>query len=222
MSRKTYRQQLQQLQDQRAAEFERIGLVRRANRIRRCGAFAGPRGPWACKDRFCPACARKKAAEINARLRGLIDAMNDPITFVVKVISRLPTDLGWALDRVRAGLTELRRRAPFRTANPMVAVVEACRTPDGLRWDAHAHLIIEEGAVDLDDVDHLWRTATGGEGTVAIEKGRHWIYDPDAFCGYLSKRDDSAPDPGALDRDQLQVMVAALRGRRLFASWGTR
>lgn len=159
---------------------------------------------------------------INARLRHILGEMLMPVTFVLKVRSTLPTDLRWALDQLRAGLSDLRRRAPFRTANPMIAVIEACRTADGLRWDAHAHILVEEGAVDLDEVDQLWHNATRGNGEVAIENGRTSIYDPDAFCGYLSKRDDSAPDPGALDRDQLRVLVGALRGRRLFASWGTR
>lgn len=206
-------------QEQRAKEFEEIGLARKAERMRDCGL--GVKG-WRCRIRGCFRCAAWERAEFLmpetlAAIRSIRPKRRR--VGVLNVLSRNKRDLRGALDLLRKALAGMRREMLLLGIRRSVVAIEPVLAVDRRRWNVHAHVVLECHRSAIPDIEVFWKKATKGRGHFVLD-GRKLVDDPGALANYMTKVDACCPRPGSLALDDLLTLQNALKDRHLHLRWG--
>lgn len=204
-------------QEARAVELEAAGLDRFAPAVRLCGRF-GPFGARYCRYRLCPGCAARRSRENAERFLLAIRGMKAPATLVATFSTLGPWDLAAAVHSLRASLVRIRRHRSFASVRA-VGSIETKRASAGVRWNVHAHLVIDPGSVDSLSAARAWHVLTDGRGTLQQDPSGP-VRDVAALAWYIAKADGWCPPPGVLSAKELELLHYALRSRQLTLSWG--
>lgn len=207
----------------RAQELDLLGFRKHAERIRRC---SNPATPWAkqtCKQRCCPTCGPALARKHTRRVRARIGEMGRPRLYLMTLCTKGMFDLPETVASFRRLLVRLRRQRCFRGVMAGVGAMEFAITGDGTRWLVHAHLVLDVAACDDPVVDRAWRKLTNGRGTFSIHPERPDVRaDHDGLDHYITKPDTWCPPPGSMHPKRLEILRAAIHGRRIPVEWGFR
>ncbi|MBI5525193.1 MAG: hypothetical protein HY897_02585 [Deltaproteobacteria bacterium] len=217
-------------QDARARELDAIGFRRLATRVRSCGTrafFPGFPQTVACKTRICPRCAERIAARNARRVVSAVRRFDRPIAYLATMPSMW--NLSKSLFGFREGLAHLRRRACFRTVAGGVSAIETKVADDGMQWQVHAHLVLDDGGLDLAAVAKAWAKfttifATNWHGGFELHRDpKIDLRNVNGLAAYICKLDTWCPAPNPNDADslrRLETLFNALRYRRLLIAWG--
>ena len=170
-----------------------------------------------CHDRFCEACGRSRAAILQQAISGLLkDHFCRFLTLTLRADGLPLTDM---LDRLYRDFSTLRRRAWWRDhVTGGVAVVEVKVGQNSGQWHAHIHAFIEGGYLDVRELSEEWHKVTGDSYIVDLRE----IGSKDKLAGYVAKYVCKPADASLYnDPDRLQELILALKGRRLFTTFGT-
>lgn len=150
--------------------------------------------------------------------------MVNPVAVLASVYSHDLTGLRETADALTTCIATLRRQASFRSvARGGIGGIEIKVSDDGRRWVVHAHLALDvRGEVNWQDVKARWRTLTHGSGRFGPGPDSEQVRDPDAFARYATENEKHFPnDDDSVNLGLFEHYVDAVRGRRLFLSWGT-
>jgi hypothetical protein len=216
-----YARGLNEDQAERARQLEKVGLHRYAERVRQCGAKDGVLEFRRCGLRCCPRCASRIASTNAVKVESAILSMKRPVAGVFTFISRGPADLAAALDGLARSMSALRREARKVGVGRFVGALHPKVTARGERWNAHVHAAFEVSKHRLDDVGSLWRSITRGRGAVEVEHHRRRVDSVVSYAAYITAEGDWCPSlADSLSSSRFDVLVAALRHRRLIVRWG--
>lgn len=169
-----------------------------------------------CKDRWCLACQRERAATITNALLSIMSART--CRFVTLTLRHSQTPLADQIDRLYRSFSTLRRRESWReNVKGGAGFLEVKIGRDNL-WHVHLHLILEGRWWDQREIASEWHAVTGDSSIVDVRK----ITDDGEAAGYVTKY---VTKPAHSDvyhsPDRLDEMIVALRGRRLCMTFGT-
>lgn len=170
-----------------------------------------------CRSRWCPACARDRAATIAANLAALVTERGARFVTLTRRHSHAPlTD---QLDSLLASFRRLRQRGWWTEAvTGGAAFIELHRGDhDGL-WHVHLHVLCESEFLPQADLSREWYAVTTDSSIVDVRA----IASPAKAASYVAKY---VSKPGSArvynDPTALREMIDALAGRRLCMTFGT-
>ena len=122
------------------------------------------------------------------------------------------------LTRLLRCFSKLRRQKIWKSsASNGAAVVEITRGQHGDHWHVHLHAIHTGKPFKRDALSAAWLGITGDSFIVHSR----WVRDGDADAGYVATYATKGCSHDVLeDFNSLVEAVCALRGRRLFLTWG--
>jgi replication protein len=170
-----------------------------------------------CHDRWCPACATEKGHRLHANLSQRV-ALHT-CRFLTFTLRHSKSPLADQVDRLYRSFAVLRRRADFRAhVSGGISFFEAKISDNDGLWHPHLHVIVTGTWWDQREISAAWLAVTGDSSIVDVFA----IGSTDGTARYVTKyvckpaHESVYADPAKLDE-----LVAALRGRRLYATFGT-
>jgi hypothetical protein len=207
-------------QEVRAYQLERLGRHAYAARVRDCGRPEGVLAVRSCGLRCCPRCARAIEFENGAKAMGLIREMRRPLAGVFTFISTDLDDLSESLDALSTALSALRLAAPRFALRRFIGGLHVKRTEGGDRWNVHLHSAFEGKSEYNPRIATFWKRTTTGRGVFTWEPNRRRVLDVDAYARYLADSNDWCPATDNCSTAVLADVIAALHHRRLIVRWG--
>jgi hypothetical protein len=170
-----------------------------------------------CGDRFCEPCARARAFNLRCKIQRLIDGRE--CRFITLTLRHRHMPLRDQLDRLGECFTRLRERSIWTSSvTGAVAMIEVKRSINGEYWHPHLHIIALGRFIAKADLVSAWLAVTGDSMVVDIQLVRQ----NQAVETYITKYITKGIDDRTLgDESWLQEAIAALRGKRLMATYGT-
>lgn len=148
--------------------------------------------------------------------------MRRPIAVVLSVASRGFSDLARALKVMSHALGALRVHGPTFGIARFVGGIHPKLARNGRQWNVHIHGACEASPACVPALEAFWKRATRGAGKVLHDERRPGVYDADSYANYVADEKDWSPAPDLVDDDVLEIMIEALRHRRLVVRWGFR
>jgi len=140
------------------------------------------------------------------------------LRFITLTLKSSQQPLAKQIDRLYRSWRSLRCRKaikPFLLGG--LAFTEITRNADTGLWHPHLHVIVEGGYIDRDVIRREWHAITKDSYIVDICA----IYSPRDVAGYVAKYAGKAIGPRVWrDPAAFADAIAALAGRRLFATFG--
>lgn len=199
---------------------------KRASNIRLCGSYsevvrvAGNEPKLIvkrCKDRMCPRCSRVNAYKCSKALQEIMQKMPSRrlITLTLKHEAGF---LSGQIDRLMSSWRELRRSRDWK-ANVRGGIysLEVKLNHANKTWHPHLHIIVEGSYFDQKLLANLWERVTGGSRIVDIRA----IHDTEVIGNYISKYVTKPSEVVEWEDDVLIEYINAIRGRRLFHTFGS-
>jgi len=169
-----------------------------------------------CGDRLCRPCA--KARSVQAEHRFVKLAGDASLRFITLTLEHTDDPLSDQLDHLYASFTRLRQHDLWTdNVTGGVAVVEITFDQEELFWHVHLHILAAGRFIDQAELSDAWNRASRGSYIVdirAVKEKREGI-------AYVAKDCSKGFHRSCADRpDDLLELALALRGRRMFATFG--
>lgn len=170
-----------------------------------------------CGDRFCLPCANARARRVSEHFEKLAEGGS-----VLKIELTLRHEGGSLLDALRrlyAGFEKLRKSDGWKRAiRGGVAFVEIKRGANSGEWHPHLHVVCVGSYFEQKALSAAWQKATGASYVVWIRRAEQESGAVRYACKYAGKGWDHGCSK---DHGSLVECIVALRGRRLFLTFGT-
>lgn len=169
-----------------------------------------------CGDRFCVPCCTARSHEFKRRLTSWVGTAR--LRFITLTLRGDERPLCERLTHLLRAFLKLRRsRLWSDKVAGGVYVVEITRGAAGNFWHVHLHVLCIGSYIDGDELKDAWRRASGGSFVTDVRE----VKDKDRGVGYVAKYASKGFDRSVLqDPDSLCECILALRGRRLFGTFG--
>jgi hypothetical protein len=182
--------------------------------ILRCTHCGHPRRvPAYCGNRFCPVCARAGKVRAKRKLQAIVKRLPTIRGYTVKHLTlTIPnvTSPSWGVDTLVSSFRKLRQRSFWRHyVSGGAYVLEITNKGNG--WHVHMHAIIHSRFIPWKMLLRHWMAVSPGRGTWITETPINVAIQ--YLTAYLFKC-------GLSERHQ-RIASDALRGRRLFTTFGT-
>jgi len=141
------------------------------------------------------------------------------LRFITLTLKSAPASLATQVDRLYRSWRLLRNRRSIKSSLVGgLAFIEITRNPTTGLWHPHLHIVVEGSFISLDVLRREWHAITKDSYIVDIRG----LYSPRDLAGYVSKYAGKAIGPSVWRQpDAFAEAIAALAGRRLFATFGT-
>lgn len=169
-----------------------------------------------CGDRFCVPCANARTARVRPII--LQRCKGKRVRFVTLTRLSDQNSLTAAVDHCYRSFAKLRETKLWRgCVTGGAAVLEITRGKSGLAWHVHLHVLVVGSYIDQAKLSDAWRRASGGSFIVDVRE----VKDHERGIGYVTKYVSKGFDRSVvLDPEALLEAVVALRGRRVFSTFG--
>lgn len=170
-----------------------------------------------CRDRFCVPCASARGRRVAARVAELSKDRKVRLVTLTLRINNAP--LSDQLSRLYCCYARLRRRKVWTSSQlGGIAFVEIKRRAESHTWHPHLHILTEGSYVPKSSLSGAWLEITGDSMIVDIKLCR----SGDDAARYVAKYATKGVHGGVEnDPEMLDEAVEALKGRRLFACFGS-
>lgn len=186
--------------------------------LERCQADGDLRiGCNKCRNRWCQACGRERAARI---VNGTLQVMSGKCPrFLTLTLRHSATPLTDQIDRIYESFKKLRKRESWNNhVTGGAAFLEVkLSDKDGL-WHVHLHCLIEGEYWDGREIAREWHAVTGDSFIIDIRPVENHEYRARYVTKYVTKPADASV---YRDCDKLDELLVAMRGRRLCLTFGT-
>lgn len=214
------------LDDEKLGRFDACGCncwVMRADNDSRRFRLAADR----CHNRWCAACAAERRRLVCRNLLTKLSARYDVpprapvkcLRFITVTLKSTDTPLSDQMTRILQCWSKLRERPKIRDLiTGGVAFFEITRNTTTRLWHPHLHVLCEGEYIALELLKKEWLAVTGDSFVVDIRRIRTLA----EACGYVAKYAAKGVTQAIInDRDSLQEVIVAFRGRRLFNTFGS-
>ena len=193
-------------------QFMRCGVEQM---FRVCCACGSTRAGWYhCDRRWCPRCQKRLAARRAATIGIWIQHVTQPKHLVLtkRNFEELhPKDL----RTFAKSLTKFRRSKCFREVHGGCQSIEM--THEGRGWHMHAHMLLDVKWLDMGAVEATWASLMKQQNVIVkIKDVRGGSYVQEV-SKYVAKGSEMAGWPA----ERLAAFIAAIRGTRFFAPFGS-
>ena len=195
------------------------------NRIRKCGegaaVFKDEEGfivvaTARCKSRLCPTCATTRSNRCWARLKSMIDKI-DEIRFLTLTLAPREGTLKEQIAYLRAAWTKLRRRKDLKNKlRGGVSVIEVTHNAKTDRWHPHIHIVFSGTYIKHSVIKKNWLEITKDSSIVDIRRISSRMAAVNYLAKYVSKT-STIPDTA---KHRVAEWVEATNGLREFATFG--
>lgn len=166
----------------------------------------------ACKDRFCPDCAPRRAARVRRRLTWLINKTPKKTGFGIKMITLSTpncTDLDAGVKHLIKSFRRLRNRLVWnKYVEGGAFVIEVTGRPGS--WHPHIHAIVYSLWFPWRSLHKAWKQCSGGTAVFVQSMSK------EAAARYVTKYLTKTQVPPHLH----EALSDKLRGTRLFQRFG--
>lgn len=170
-----------------------------------------------CGDRLCEPCQRARAN--NAIRKFLRMTEGQAVRFGTLTLQASKAGLSETIRHLYDSFTRLRHSKTWKDAvRGGVAVCEITRGKHGTHWHVHLHYLCVGTWIEQRELSRAWARATGGSFVVDIRFCRENRKGVEYVAKYCTKGFDRSC---TVDRDALLEVATALRGRRMFATFGS-
>lgn len=170
-----------------------------------------------CRNRWCEACAGERRRLVTQNVAAACRDME--LRFLTLTLKHSDAPLRDQLDRLYESFRKLRaRRFWAKHVLGGMSFVEVKWMPQTKEWHPHLHCLLQGKFLPHELVKTAWLEITGDSYIVDIR----YIANVETACGYVAKYTTKGID-GRIWRDvQLYAgVIQAMRGRRMFATFGT-
>lgn len=170
-----------------------------------------------CRDRFCTPCATERSRLVASCVEEY--GRGRQIRFITLTLRKSGRTLREDVDRLQLAFAKLRRRRIWtRSQKGGIAFIEIKRRRGDDGWHVHLHALSEGGYVSQDDLSVAWHELTGDSFIVHVK----WCESAERAAFYAAKYAGKGVHGSCYhDPTVLTEAIVALKGRRLFAKWGT-
>lgn len=169
-----------------------------------------------CRNRWCEACGRDRAATVAANVAALI--VDTDARFVTLTRRAASTPLADQLDSLLECFNRLRERAFWKDNVVGGAAFIECKIGknSGL-WHLHIHMVLETPWLDQKRLSEEWHCVTNDSFIVDVRP----IRDAGDNARYVAKYATKPADASVYEsQDKLTELMTAFRGRRLCMTFG--
>jgi len=160
-----------------------------------------------------------------------------PVVAILTLRSSGNADLQETMKVFRSCLARIRRRVVLSRVRSAVGFVEPKRSRDSRKgwtgWSVHVHLVLDVHLDDLDvgEVGRAWAEITRAETSRECGRARAGQFKLHARpklesareqSDYAAKSRDWCPDPGEMDSEELETLIAGVKGKRRMLRWRRR
>jgi len=202
-----------------------MALQRRAERIESCSEYANivrlkgdePKLIVSrCKDRMCPRCTRINAFKCSETLHSMISRMPTRRAITL-TLAHEKGELSERINRLMNCWRELRRSVQWKACvEGGIYSLEITRNEGDGTWHPHLHVIVSGKYYDQKTLSNQWFSITGDSPIVYIQA----VHDARKTGSYISKYVTKPDEVLQWNDDTLLEYVHAIRGRRLFHTFG--
>lgn len=169
-----------------------------------------------CKDRMCPRCSRHNAWQMSVRLDEIISKMNTR-RMITLTLKHLYGSLKSQIDRLMDNWKKIRKTSTWKShVDGGLYSLEIKYDDVNKCWHPHLHVIVEGVYFDQKILSDLWKKVTGDSTIVDIRK----VESSKRIGNYISKYVTKPDEVAAWSMDILFEYMMAIRGRRLFHTFG--
>lgn len=170
-----------------------------------------------CRDRMCPTCMRRRAANVRRRLTDLVCSFNSP-RFLTLTERDDNSGLASRMDHLSKCVRTLRRTEVWkRHVRGGVMVWEVKHNKAANTWHPHLHLIIDGEFFPHKLLHAEWTRILGRDGTTDLQAVNDRAKTARYMCGYLTKGSSVETWFDAT----IVEFATAMHRRRLVATFGT-
>lgn len=170
-----------------------------------------------CRNRWCPACGRDRAANLAANIAAAIEPHRSKFLTLTRRHSHVP--LSDQIDSIYACFRRLRERRWWRErVRGGAAFLELHRGErDGL-WHVHLHILADAEFLAQGELSREWHAITTDSTIVDVRR----VADTGHAARYVAKYVSKPASPRVYnDPASLDEMIPALKGRRLCLTFGS-
>lgn len=169
-----------------------------------------------CGDRFCLPCCRARARRVENSLRQMIG--NCTPLFITLTLKNSDEPLRKILDHLIRSFAKLRRCQTWSENVKAGAYVIEIKKGLGSRlWHVHLHVLCLGKMPWKTELSDSWRVSSEGSYIVDVQR----CFKSEKAIGYVAKYATKGWTAEVTrDRDALLECMCALRGRRLFGTFG--
>lgn len=170
-----------------------------------------------CRNRWCQACGRDRAATITANLAAAMKGKNQKLVTLTQRHSHAP--LKDQINGLYEAFSKLRRRAWWKErVDGGAAFLELKVSEKTGLWHVHLHLIVTGGFLPQHELSREWLACTLTSSIVDVRA----IKDNDVVAGYVTKYITKPADSSVVnDPVKFIEAIVHMKGRRLCLTWGT-
>jgi hypothetical protein len=170
-----------------------------------------------CRERICPFCAGCRSREVSDRITAAAKACAS-LRFLTLTQKSRDETLSESLDRIADAFRRFRRTVEWRAhVAGGVFVFEVKRNQKSRTWHAHIHLLIDGSFWAQNSISAAWKRCTGDSFVVDVRA----VHDRDKSVRYVAKYAGKPAQLRDLSREEIREYADAIRGRRLFGTFGT-
>jgi len=184
--------------------------------------------PIRCRDRLCPLCAHRRAAEAAERFGRAVRAMG-AARHIVLTVASIEAPLKDQLDELRRAMRRLRSQHRWsRLVDGGVYSIEITRNRQTGRWHPHVHVIADGDYYHQRDLTADWQMALRS-GTLwsAVAKSQppivhiSAVHNRNQLARYIAKYISKPADIASWPHDAIAQYASALRGVRMLHAFGS-
>jgi len=169
-----------------------------------------------CKDRMCPRCSRHNAWQMSEKLNTIMSRMTS-CRMITLTLKHRRGSLKGQIDRLMLGWRKMRKTLTWRDhVEGGIYSLEVTYDEVNRTWHPHLHILTQGTFFDQKMLSGLWKTVTGDSPVVDIRAVKSKKHVAKYVSKYVTKPDEVA----TWDDDVLWEYMQAIRGRRLFHTFG--
>lgn len=170
-----------------------------------------------CHDRFCQACGQARASQLQAALKERVP--QHKCLHVVLTLRSTDKPLGDQLDRLYKSASKL-RQSKWWKARVLggMASLELTRSSETGLWHPHLHCLVHADWLEQDQLADLWQRVTGDSRVVHVSLVANSASAIREVTKYVTKPVHRSID---FNPESLRILIEALHGRHLVATFGT-
>ncbi len=170
-----------------------------------------------CRLRWCPLCARARAAVIRNNTQEWLEKVKAP-KFLTLTLKSSDAPLNFQIDALYGAFKKLRRIKSFK--NKMrggIWFFQITQNKQTFLWHPHIHVVMDSDYMPQAWLSHVWAEITHGSTIVDIRT----VFSPERTADYVARYAAKPSNLTDLTPTSGEEIIRSLHGRRLAGTFGT-
>lgn len=171
----------------------------------------------ACHNRWCPICARARAAQVKDSVTAWTAARSD-LKMITLTLRSSDIPLGEQVDHLHESFRRLRKNVYWQSlVRGGIWFLQTTYNSKTKQWHPHIHILADADYMPKRLLSTLWERSSNGSFIVDIKR----IFETAEATNYVSRYVSRPHELSTLDRDKRVELITELHSRRLCGTFGT-